>query len=548
MAKGNTGNNISLEIGVPQQGEIKVASQIINDLSSGIYSSPASCIKELVNNSFDADATDVVIRMKPIEDSLTILDNGNGMNAKDFDHNFAWISKSNKRNQGELSAKGRPLIGKIGIGFIAVNEICEVLEVTSSKKGEKIKFTATINFKEIIKSETVVSKEEEVFLKGKFSLINENEDSEEHYTLIRLIGLKEPVLKIFNDEMYKAQVAKSANKDFAKVAFNTMKELLDYHSSRTIYSWENDTEYVQFIIDLASYIPVEYIAGGPIEGVNDKIINNIVGLHKSFHFKVDFDGMYLKKPIFFPKDDKKRQRHLSFNKRIKIKETGGQVLVEGYFYIQNSLLIPRELNGVAIRVKNIPIAERFGYDGTFMRYPIFTEQIFRNWISGELYVKKGLEDAMNIDRTSFRVTHVEYLALQDFLHQFLKEKVFKIAFELYDEGKEEREHANQKRKSEDAKKILSTNKITIRVSPKTKTATKNTTHTSAIPPVMISKEGNSTIIEVDPSLKGKFKKRDWDYLETIFIIMENAFKESRGDTKKLKDLFYMKIVEWKSKK
>src|SRR5882672_1390935 len=107
---------ITLAIGVPQYGNIKVHSQILNDLSSGIYSSPASCIKELINNSYDADAKLVTVRIKPVQNSITIIDDGLGMNAEDFDKNFAWISKSNKRNHGELSPTlKRPLIGKIGI-------------------------------------------------------------------------------------------------------------------------------------------------------------------------------------------------------------------------------------------------------------------------------------------------------------------------------------------------------------------------------------------------------------------------------------------------
>jgi len=125
---------ITLEKDKVQNGSIKVSSDIVNDLSSGIYSSPASCIKELINNSFDADATLVTIRIKPISDIITIIDNGNGMNALDFDQNFAWISKSSKRNQGSFSKMKRPLIGKIGIGFIAVNEICDELEIISTKK------------------------------------------------------------------------------------------------------------------------------------------------------------------------------------------------------------------------------------------------------------------------------------------------------------------------------------------------------------------------------------------------------------------------------
>ena len=43
------------------EGEIVVASRIVDYLSSGLYHSPAACLKELINNSFDADATEVNI-------------------------------------------------------------------------------------------------------------------------------------------------------------------------------------------------------------------------------------------------------------------------------------------------------------------------------------------------------------------------------------------------------------------------------------------------------------------------------------------------------
>jgi hypothetical protein len=539
-------NNISLKLNEEQIGVIKVHSQIINDLSSGIYSSPASCIKELVNNSFDADAKNVVIRMKPIEDTITIFDDGIGMNAKDFDENFAWISKSNKRKKGEHSAAGRPLIGKIGIGFIAVNEICEVLEVTSSKKGEPIKFTARIDFNKITESETSKSADDDTYLKGEFSLVNEEEEKNEHYTSIRLVGLREPVLSIFNDETYKAQVAKAKNKNFANSCFSTMKDLLDYHSSKSVYSWENDSEYVQFIIDLSSYIPVEYIEKGPIEGVNDKIIKEIVQTHKDFKFKVDFDGMYLKKPIFFPFDKKKIAKHFSF--REKIKTDSATISFKGYFYIQNSLLIPRELNGIALRIKNIPIAERFGFDGTFLRYPVYTEQIFRNWISGEIYVETGLEEAMNIDRKSFRVTHPDYLALQNYLHKYMKDKIFKTALSIYETGRDIRDDNKEKIKIEDTKKILSTNKIKYEVRAKDTDKSKDHSGKENSPVKLYKEKDGSTLIKINSKIKNTFKKSDWAYLETIFVIFESALEESRGNSKKLKELFYNKISNWKAKK
>ena len=60
-------------------------------------------------------------------------------------------------------------------------------------------------------------------------------------------------------------------------------------------------------------------------------------------------------------------------------------------------------------------------------------------------------------------------------------------------------------------------------------------------------KNKETIIEVDSIAKNKFKKSDWDYLETIFIIFENAYRKCRGDASKLRELFYAEIENWKAK-
>lgn len=78
-------------------GEILVGSRIIDDLSSGLYNSPASCLKELVNNSYDADATVVEVLIKPDAEFIAIEDNGCGMSKAEFSTHFSRISESHKR-------------------------------------------------------------------------------------------------------------------------------------------------------------------------------------------------------------------------------------------------------------------------------------------------------------------------------------------------------------------------------------------------------------------------------------------------------------------
>lgn len=58
------------------------------------------------------------------------------MNYKDFDNNFLFISRSNKRDEGNLTPSlYRPIIGKNGIGFVSASIICDEMIVISSKKG-----------------------------------------------------------------------------------------------------------------------------------------------------------------------------------------------------------------------------------------------------------------------------------------------------------------------------------------------------------------------------------------------------------------------------
>ena len=52
---------LELRIDQPQVGTMKVGSQILELLSSGIYSTPENAFKEVISNSFDADAAKVSI-------------------------------------------------------------------------------------------------------------------------------------------------------------------------------------------------------------------------------------------------------------------------------------------------------------------------------------------------------------------------------------------------------------------------------------------------------------------------------------------------------
>jgi len=120
-------------------------------LSSGLYRSPAACLKELVNNAYDADAKNVRIYVKPDADRIILEDDGSGMSREEFERHFQRISESHKRDGGEKTKSGRLKVGKIGIGFIAANELCEVIEIYSTKAGSTDLLHVTIDFNELRK-------------------------------------------------------------------------------------------------------------------------------------------------------------------------------------------------------------------------------------------------------------------------------------------------------------------------------------------------------------------------------------------------------------
>ena len=59
-------------------------------------------------------------------------------------------------------------------------------------------------------------------------------------------------------------------------------------------------------------------------------------------------------------------------------------------------------------------------------------------MTGEIYVDKGLEDALNVDRDSFNRFHPEFRALQTNIHHVLRNEVFPAVYKNIDVRSQER--------------------------------------------------------------------------------------------------------------
>ncbi len=117
----------------------EISLSVLDHLGRHLYRSFATVIGEAISNAWDADARNVWIYLDPGKNSLWIKDDGIGMTAEDFQKKFLKIGYSKRKGGKKLSKKGRPFIGRKGIGKLALLSCAERISVISkTKKGDYI--------------------------------------------------------------------------------------------------------------------------------------------------------------------------------------------------------------------------------------------------------------------------------------------------------------------------------------------------------------------------------------------------------------------------
>lgn len=122
---------------------LKFDPNTIEHLGVSLYSKLPSVLSELISNSWDADADNILINF--IDDGnikeIEYSDDGNGMNFEELNEKFLLIGR-NRRNHIEdrITRKGRKVIGKKGLGKLSVFGICDTIEIISIKDGVKNHF------------------------------------------------------------------------------------------------------------------------------------------------------------------------------------------------------------------------------------------------------------------------------------------------------------------------------------------------------------------------------------------------------------------------
>jgi len=380
-------------------GEINAAARIIGDISLGIYRSPANALKELVSNSFDAGATEVIINTDyPAFMYVSCYDNGPGIAVEELREVFKYIGGSDKRFETDVGPYGRPIIGKIGIGILGMSQISKRFVIISSLAGENTRLEAEINIGEFV-SKSAIKTNLGTGKIGKYEIYVLPESESEHYTIITTPAGSEALRSELGQ-------GRSPRDQFVKVRdeADTFEEfVLNFHnkSASTLSSYES------FLWELASLTPIPYFEDGPLKEWErwDSIKKTL----QSYNFRLTVDGYELRKPVLLPTWDNLENRGDDYEVHsIDYGDEKSDLQFEGYLYHQRRQIVPSELQGLLIRIRNVGIG---GYDKTLLNYPRNIGPMVRG-MTGEIYVRKGLEEALNIDRNSFNETYEHFRELR----------------------------------------------------------------------------------------------------------------------------------------
>ena len=116
--------------------KINIDKKVLRILGSQLYGDTPSIIAELVQNAYDADARDVWITISSLAPStIVVQDNGIGMTPEEINSRFLNIGQD-RRDSYPSSPSGRKVLGRKGIGKLAVFSLAKIVDVYSVKDGQ----------------------------------------------------------------------------------------------------------------------------------------------------------------------------------------------------------------------------------------------------------------------------------------------------------------------------------------------------------------------------------------------------------------------------
>lgn len=111
---------------------------VLRHLGVNLYSSTPAVLSEVVANAWDADATAATITLDQTGKRIVVQDNGLGMTAEQLNERYLKVGfERRKVPNGAVTARGRAVMGRKGIGKLALFSIAKTVLIESASGSEK---------------------------------------------------------------------------------------------------------------------------------------------------------------------------------------------------------------------------------------------------------------------------------------------------------------------------------------------------------------------------------------------------------------------------
>lgn len=124
----------------PRELVMTISLNALEHLGINLYSNIPAVLSEIVANAWDADAETVTVTIDKTAETITIEDDGTGMDRDGVIDRFLTVGFKRRDKLGSKTAKGRSPMGRKGIGKLSIFSIAQVAEVFTIVAGQKTAF------------------------------------------------------------------------------------------------------------------------------------------------------------------------------------------------------------------------------------------------------------------------------------------------------------------------------------------------------------------------------------------------------------------------
>lgn len=119
---------------------MSVSLNALEHLGINLYSNIPAVLSEIVANAWDADATTVTVTIDKTAETITIEDDGTGMDRDGVIDRFLMVGFKRRDTMGPLTPSGRKPMGRKGIGKLSIFSIAQLAEVYTTQNNERTAF------------------------------------------------------------------------------------------------------------------------------------------------------------------------------------------------------------------------------------------------------------------------------------------------------------------------------------------------------------------------------------------------------------------------